>query len=179
MKTVFMSMVAFLGIVLAIGAEEPKKAHAVQVGVDLPGQEKKDDPAKEEVVVLKPKDFPIRVGPEIVKDKEEDAKRKEDACRKKYDGKLVKVVSIVTAKPAKKDGPQVYTLHIAYAVKRGNQFLPASMEIDFIPAKASPELHQPSRSGLIAEVVGRCHMDAKGRLLLKDAKVLGTSIPPG
>ena len=163
MKPLFIALIAFLGIFL---------------GSNLPGQEKKD-PVKEEVVVLKTEDFPIRVGPEIVKDKEEDAKRKEEACRKKYHGKLVKVVSIVSKRAAEKDNPQVYTLQISYAVKRGNQFLSASMEIDFIPAKASPELHQPSRSGLIAEVVGRCHMDDKGRLLLKDAKVLGTGVPPG
>ena len=163
MKPSFVALVAFLGVFLAD---------------NLPGQDKKE-PAKEEVVVLKTEDFPIRVGSEIVKDKEEDAKRKEEACRKKYHGKLVKATSIVTAKPAEKDKPQVYTLRIAYAVKRGDQFLSVSMDIDFIPAKASPELHQPSRSGLIAEVVGRCDMDAKGRLLLKDAKVLGTSIPPG
>jgi len=142
------------------------------------GQEKKE-PAKEEVVVLKAADFPIRVGADIIKDNEKDAQQKEDACRMKYHGKLVKVVSIVSKRATEKDDPQVYTLHIAYAVKRGKQFLPASLEIDFIPAKASPELHQPSRSGLLAEVVGRAHMDAKGRLLLKDARVLSTSVPPG
>ena len=108
MKTVYMALTAFFGVFLASG---------------LPGQEKKDGPAKEEVVVLKTEDFPIRVGAEIVKDKEEDAKRKEEACRKKYHGKLVKVVSIVSKRAAEKDNPKVYTLQIAYAVKRGNQFL--------------------------------------------------------
>ena len=163
MKTVFLALAASVGFFLA---------------GNLPGEDKKE-PAKEEVVALKTEDFPIRAGSEIVKDKEEDAKRKEEACRKKYHGKLVKVVSIVSKRASEKDNPQVYTLQIAYAVKRGDQFLSVSMDIDFIPAKASPELHQPSRSGLIAEVVGRCHMDAKGHLLLKDAKVLSTSIPPG
>ena len=139
----------------------------------------KKDTAKDEIVVLDPNDFPIRVGPEIAKDKEDDAKRKEAACRKKYDGKLVKVASPIGARPAAKDNPQVYTLRITYAVKRGKEFYPAEMQVDFIPAKASPELKKESRSGLIAEVVGRCHMDAKGRLLLKNAKVLGTNVPPG
>jgi hypothetical protein len=163
MKPLFVTLTAFLGFFL--------------VG-NLPGQEKKG-PAKEEVVIFNAEDCPIRVGPEIVKDKVEDAKRKEAACRKKYHEKLVKVTSIVSARPAEKDKLQVYTLRITYAVERGNQFHSVSMDIDFIPAKASPELNQPSRSGLIAEVVGRCHVDAKGRLLLKEAKVLGTSVPPG
>ena len=138
------------------------------------GQEK-----KEAIIMLRAEDFPIRTGAEILKDNEKVAREKEEACRTKYHGKLVKVVSIVSKKAAPKDNPQIYTLHIAYAVKRGKEFLSATLEIDFIPAKASPELHQESRSGLIAEVVGRAHLDAKGRLLLKDAKVLSTSVPPG
>jgi hypothetical protein len=163
MKTLTVALVAFLGLAFAGG---------------LPGQEKKE-PAKDEVVALDVHDFPIRVGPEAVKDKDEDAKRKDAACRKKYHEKQVKFAGIVAARPAANDKEQRYTLRLTYAVMGGNQFHSVTMDIDVIPAKASPELNKQSKSGLIAEVVGRCEIDAKGRLLLKDAKVMGTSVPPG
>jgi len=134
---------------------------------------------KEPLVVVKGEDFPIREGPEGLRDTKDEIKRKLEACKAKYQDKQVKVVGLVFKRPGAKDTPQLYTLRLTFPVKRRKQYFSGSQDVDVIPAKPAPELHQPSRSGLIAAVVGRGHVSAEGRLLLKEARVLATNIPPG
>lgn len=138
-------------------------------------QEKKET---EKPLQFSGEDFPIQK-PEAMRDKEEDVKRKIDACKTKYEGKLVRAVGMVVKRPGPKDEPPVYTLTISCVVQRDKKYFNFFQDVDVIPGKAAPELNQQPRAGLIAEIVGQGHIDARGRLVLKDARVLSTSTPPG
>jgi hypothetical protein len=156
-------------------------AFAVMVlagAVALPGgaQEKKGE-GKETPLMFEPVDFPQYGGRSP--DTEQGAKQKAKASKAKYDGKLVKVGGILHARGDAK-GKKPYTIRVTFPLKRPMQDLASVfVDVDFRLKGAAPELKQTPKAGLIVVVVGRASVDAKGRLSLKDAKVLLTNTPPG
>ena len=141
-----------------------------------PAQDK-TEPAKEKekAVKLEFADFP----PDGEVFTEEDLARRFKACKDKYDGKLVRVGAILVKKPDEKQKVPTYTLRVTGFTLVGKKPIPGHVDVDFVTEKPAPELDQKSRSGLIVSVEGRATFEPSGRLLIKDARVLGTSIPPG
>jgi hypothetical protein len=142
--------------------------------VPAPAQDKQE-PGQEKAVKLDLADFP-RVG--VVLTKEELA-RKLQACKAKYEGKLVRVGGYLFKKADARQKVPVNTLRVTgfYLVEK--RPIATHVDIDFVTARPAPELNQPSRSGLIVDVVGRATFTPSGRLLLKGTRVLSASIPPG
>jgi hypothetical protein len=159
---------------LPIAAALLLTAAALPAGVGL---DKKS--LTEKSILFDPADFPIRSGP--LADSEEAAKRKDAACRAKYDGKTVRAVGfLVRAKVDPAGKRSGYTLLAVYADVRDKDYpRPVQLEVDFATPAPVAALRQKPEAGLIVTVVGTAKIDAKGRLLIDSATVLDTNSPPG